>query len=511
MSSDPDVENRDRPLQVGEQVGDYVIKGLLGRGSFGVVYRALQPEIEKPVAIKVLAYRYSMDPSVLSRFIFEARAVNKIQHRNIIDIFTFGRLPDGRHYHVMELLIGQPLDEFLKQRGGKLPVEEAVPILRGIARALDAAHGAGIVHRDLKPANVFISRDDDGQVFPKLLDFGIAKLLHEQFPQSHQTATGAAVGTPDFMSPEQCRGPDVDHRSDIYAFGVLAFALMSGRLPFRGNSVVEAMMNHMTAPPPKFSEVATEVGPIFDGAFSRVLAKEPNKRPESTRTFVSELETAGREAGYTIQPSITLDPELRSDRHFELSEGTEDTYASGEPMAEAVSSGQQTRWMSLMLAFLSLVAVSGLVAAALQRRRMNPQVEPIHPVVTAESTDASVTETEEPPIETPVTTPVPQSTPDLQPSPTRPPVMTPPASKLVALNLKGQPVGARVYDQSGQYLGKIPMVLTVSESQEPLTLDVRASGHVMEQIEVVPDSDKTLELRLNILPADRDALEVPEW
>jgi serine/threonine-protein kinase len=208
----------DSPLVAGDMVGEYRITGELGRGSFGDVYASEHPLIGKMAAVKVLKRQFTSDPEVISRFISEARAVNKIRNRNIIDIFAFGTLPGGRQYFVMELLEGETLQEFLKTNR-VMAVEDALPILGSIARALDAAHEAGIAHRDLKPENVFLCFEKDGSCYPKLLDFGIAKLLADDFT-GHQTRTGAAMGTPLYMSPEQCRARDVDHRADIYAFGL---------------------------------------------------------------------------------------------------------------------------------------------------------------------------------------------------------------------------------------------------------------------------------------------------
>src|SRR5262245_13584788 len=163
-------------LEAGQKVGEYVVEEKIGEGGFGTVFRAVHPLIGKQVAIKVLARRFSSDPEMLSRFVAEARAVNQIRHRHIIDIFAFGQLEgnDGAPYDVLELLDGVPLDTHLDQVG-RMPLEEAVPVLRAIAKALDAAHAKGIAHRDLKPENIFLVREPDGTVFPKLLDFGIAK------------------------------------------------------------------------------------------------------------------------------------------------------------------------------------------------------------------------------------------------------------------------------------------------------------------------------------------------
>src|SRR5262245_37712705 len=163
---DEAVAAADAPLVPGQAVGEYRVEGKLGEGGFGTVYRAVHPLIGKAAAIKVLHKQYSSNPQMVSRFVAEARAVNQIKNRNIIDIFSFGAMEDGRQYYVMELLEGATMDAYVHKKG-RLSPEEAIPMLRGVARALDAAHAAGIAHRDLKPANVFLAFDDDGGVFPK--------------------------------------------------------------------------------------------------------------------------------------------------------------------------------------------------------------------------------------------------------------------------------------------------------------------------------------------------------
>jgi serine/threonine protein kinase len=164
-------------LSPGELIGEYQIDGKVGQGGFGIVYKAIHPLIGKQVAIKVLARRFSADPEMVSRFVAEARAVNQIRNRYIIDIFSFGQLDDGRHYYVMELIDGEALDAVI-ERSGHVELVDALPILRGIAKALDAAHAKGIAHRDLKPENVLLVRGEElggrEDVWPKLLDFGIA-------------------------------------------------------------------------------------------------------------------------------------------------------------------------------------------------------------------------------------------------------------------------------------------------------------------------------------------------
>jgi serine/threonine-protein kinase len=283
------VAGSDEDLPAGMMVGEYRIEKKLGEGGFGAVYRAVHHLIEKAVAIKVLNRMASADPAMVSRFTSEARVVNQIRHRNIVDIFAFGKLPDGRHYHVMELLDGLPLDEHLDARG-RLSFEDARPILRGVARALSAAHAAGVVHRDLKPANIFLVRDEDAGFVPKLIDFGIAKLSDDQ--ASHKTKTGAMMGTAYYMSPEQCRGKGVDARTDIYAFGVVVHVMLTGHKLFDGESVMDVVMKQITEPPGRMSAMCPAVPAALDEPVLRMLEKDPARRPATILEALSALEAA---------------------------------------------------------------------------------------------------------------------------------------------------------------------------------------------------------------------------
>ncbi len=301
----------DKELEIGTVVGEYKVEGKLGEGGFGAVYKAVHPLIGKEAAIKVLGRQFSSNPAMVSRFIAEARAVNQIRHRNIIDIFSFGQLPDGRQYYVMEYLSGQPFDQYLAENK-RLTLAQAQPILRGIARALDAAHGKGILHRDLKPENVFLVFDEDGNVEPKLLDFGLVKLLTETGSGSHKTKTGTPMGTPYYMSPEQCRGKDVDRRTDVYSFGAVLFEVITGEIPFTGESAMDVLVKHMTADPPKASERCPGLPPGIDAPLQKMLAKEPHDRPATVGEALDLLYRAAREAGALSDPNIALPrPALR--------------------------------------------------------------------------------------------------------------------------------------------------------------------------------------------------------
>lgn len=282
-----------RRLAPGYRVGEYVIEHVLGRGAFGTVYGGIQPTIEKRVAIKVLAGEMSTNPSIVSRFVSEARAVNRIRHQNIVDIFSFGELEDGRHYLVMEWLDGETLDTYLKKRG-RLSEGEAWTILMPVAAALDATHEVGITHRDLKPANIFVARHRDGSRIPKLLDFGIAKLLPKYGGLGHETRSGHAIGTPAYMSPEQCEGRNVDTAADIYAFGVMAFELLTGERPFKAATPLEIMVAHMKAEPPDPRRLQSD---ISDGAafgILTMLSKSPANRPKALVPAVRAMSDTGR-------------------------------------------------------------------------------------------------------------------------------------------------------------------------------------------------------------------------
>ncbi len=299
----------DRPLEPGTKVGEYQIERRLGAGTFGEVYAGEQPLIGKRVAVKLLHQKLSSDPEVVSRFIAEARAVNRIRNKNIIDIFSFGLFEERRHYFVMELLDGLTLSELL-EREGKLPLATALPILRGIAEGLDAAHEAGITHRDLKPDNVFLATEKGGGFFPKLLDFGVAKLGGEDL--AHKTATGIAIGTPRYMSPEQCRGKKVDHRSDIYALGVLTFEMLTGQAVFEGESSMDVLFKHTTEPAPAMSSVSPELSPELDAPVNAMLAKQPSARPQSAGQAIAALTARAQAIGAVASDGAPASPDVAS-------------------------------------------------------------------------------------------------------------------------------------------------------------------------------------------------------
>ena len=325
----------DAPLEPGTMIGEYRVDRKLGAGTFGDVYAGEQPVIGKRVAIKLLHRKFSSDAEVVSRFVAEARAVNRIRHRHIIDIFSFGMLGDSRHYFVMELLDGLTLGELLG-REHVLSLDVALPIFRGIASGLDAAHEAGITHRDLKPDNVFLAVEKDGSYFAKLLDFGVAKLAGEDV--AHRTATGIAIGTPRYMSPEQCRGKKIDHRADIYSLGALIHEVLTGKPLFDGDGAMDIFFKHTAEPPPPMSQVRPELPPELDAPVLAMLAKKPKERPDSAGAAVKELIDRARAAGQ----AATLPASSKSVRHVVTPPSDAETAPRLPPDAATVAIRQRT-------------------------------------------------------------------------------------------------------------------------------------------------------------------------
>jgi serine/threonine protein kinase len=277
---------------VGTSVGRYRILAELSAGGMGEVYRAQHEVLGKEVAIKVLRPELTGDPQQVTRFLNEAKAASAIQHPGIIRIDDFGISDDGRHFIVMEILEGETLGARIKKRG-KLDNEEATKLATGIAGALQAAHAKGIYHRDLKPENVFIVRDPDRGERPKILDFGIAKLTDV----TGQTQTGALIGTPLYMAPEQARSAaHVDHRADLYALGCILYEMVVGEPPFLAAGAGELIALHMFEAPTPPRERVPAIKPELQSVILRLLEKEPADRFQSAADVMSALAGASHAA-----------------------------------------------------------------------------------------------------------------------------------------------------------------------------------------------------------------------
>ena len=275
--------------------GKYEIGRLIGRGGMGSVWEGHHTSLGTRVAIKFIDQEHAASHEVQSRFATEARAAATIQSKHAIQIFDHGVTGDGRPYIVMELLSGEALDKRIA-RLGRMSLQDTARILGQVVRARQRAHDAGIIHRDLKPENIFLVRspDDDDEI-AKVLDFGIAKIRAppDGVGISNSTKTGVILGTPYYMSPEQARGlRSIDHRSDLWSLGVIAYKCVTGVLPFDGESVGDLLVKICTAPPPVPSRIVPGLPSAFDAWFARVLEREPSMRFSSASELGEELASA---------------------------------------------------------------------------------------------------------------------------------------------------------------------------------------------------------------------------
>jgi serine/threonine protein kinase len=266
--------------------GRYQVSKLLGKGGMGNVYLAEDTRLQRRCALKVLHPGLTADRTHVERFLREARTIAQLEHPNIVDIYSYGEEPSGVVWFAMELLLGEDLDARVRARVARpFTTHECCAWGIQIARAMAVVHDAGLIHRDLKTSNIFLAQRRNDEEIIKLLDFGIAR------PEegSELTETGVALGTPNYMSPEQVRNKTVDRRSDVYSFGVLLFKLLTNRLPFSGEPIQVAMA-HCTEPAPVPSVIAPAAGisPELDALVLRTMAKAPSERHQSMR----ELEDA---------------------------------------------------------------------------------------------------------------------------------------------------------------------------------------------------------------------------
>jgi len=299
---------------LGTVVGNYRIVGQVAVGGMGTVFRAEHTLIGRVVAVKVLNPEMSANRDVVNRFFNEAKATTTINHPGIVEVFDFGFLPSGNAYLVMELLTGETLAQRMRARG-RFAEGEAAMLMRGVCTALAAAHAKGIVHRDLKPDNIFLVPDLESPLGErtKILDFGIAKLTDVGLAGS-ATRTGAVLGTPTYMSPEQCRGTgNVDHRADLYSIGCILYELVSGRPPFVNHGAGELIGSHLFVEPEPVSRHA-QVSPELERLIMSLLAKQPEQRVQTALDLAQELVHVAQLQGWVAVAST--DPNLRASMQY---------------------------------------------------------------------------------------------------------------------------------------------------------------------------------------------------
>ncbi len=373
---------------IGANAGNYRILSKISDGGMGAVYRAEHVLIGRPVAIKVLLPELTANREIVNRFFNEAKATTAIKHPGIVEVFDFGYLENGLAYIVMELLEGMTLAQRARTLG-TMNEGEAAALLRSVCGALAAAHDKGIVHRDLKPDNIFLIPDlETGGERPKLLDFGIAKLT-DLGNASAATKTGAVMGTPTYMSPEQCRGSgDVDHRADLYSLGCIYYQLLTGRPPFATQSAGEVIGMHLYMQPDPPSRHHPGISPDTEALVMALLAKDPAQRPQTARDLASILQQLAHAHGW-ISASSPLRPN-----------DTPTVAAKVSPAPTASPMSRRRQWaraaaksrVGLGVA-IGLVGVAAIVAIALgvsggstQSTTATPAASPI--TTTSAGTDA---------------------------------------------------------------------------------------------------------------------------
>ena len=533
---------------LGERVGNYVIKQLLGEGGMGQVFLAEHPQIGKRVALKVLHAELASNQEITTRFFHEAKAVNDIAHPNIVDILDFGRAPTSQGdvvYLVMELLIGSTLTSAIEQ--GPLDPQRTTRIALEVADALAASHGKGIVHRDLKPDNIMlVTRGREEYV--KLLDFGIAKVTNTG--ASTKTRTGMVMGTPTYMSPEQCEGRGaVDHRTDIYALGIVLYEMLTGRVPFTGSGYGEILVKQMTEAPAPLSALRPGIPPHLELLVQKALQKRPEERFASMQEMAMALahpeqyvEARGGLRGFLPTSPIASAPPSAATVVLSAT-GTTPPH----PTTLSQSAGQMAPVTPSMLtaqpampvrrskaplvamgavaaaAIAAVIAIVGLRGGAKDDTSTVAAAEPetaeatphqATPPATTTPPTAATPEPTPPTANTPEPTPPTATTPEptpptaTTPGPTTPATAerpaTPPAPATVKLTIGSKPTGASVY-VAGESKPRCetPCDIEAPRGDRRETITVKLSGFSDVKRRVRLNADQALDLELPKKSASR--------
>ena len=465
---------------IGKQVGNYLIKAKLGEGGMGTVYLGEHPGIGKRVAVKVLLEELASKEDIVTRFFNEAKAVNDIGHQNIVDVLDFGKMKSDVGvdivYFIMEYLDGESLASRIRSAG--LLFDETTHIIRQCCDGLAASHAKGVVHRDLKPENIYLTRRGSDKNFTKILDFGIAKLTGDGGTSSHKTRTGLVIGTPTYMSPEQCEGRGlIDSRSDVYSLGVVLYELLTGRVPFPGEGFGEILVAHLTKEPELPSTLNPAIPPELDAIVMHAIQKDRARRFQTMEEFGAALaDAAGHMASYQSgAPAYTT---------------------SGAPAASGATNTAQTRvgpaTASMGARPTTLSGAAAEVGGAVGHRSRASLFAAVGAVIVAAAgLTFFATSKKQPP------TVIGSHVPDTVVAPVAP--VAAPKDEPVKLTLTSDPTDVEVF-RAGASLGKTPLTISVKKGEPSIAIELRKPGFVTQQKVLDTTSSKEMSYALSAAP-----------
>jgi eukaryotic-like serine/threonine-protein kinase len=437
--------------------GRFTILSRIGVGGMGTVYLAEQGSVGRKIAIKILKSTLHRDADTVTRFHREAKATSLLQHPNTVTMFDFGQTKDGLLYLAMELLEGELLTALL-EREGALAAPRALSIARQILGSLGEAHEQGIIHRDLKPDNIYLTRLSDQQEHVKVLDFGIAKVFHtEMRMDALETQAGIVFGTPRYMSPEQAQSKPLDGRSDLYTVGVLLYQMLTGHAPFEDDDAVVVMARHIKTRPPRPSDLRPDlyVPDVVEKVILRALEKDADKRPQTAREFVSELDACAAEAA-----------------------------RSTGPVPRPASHRSRRSRAPLLAAGLAACLGGGLALLAMLHRTTSTPAQELAPEVIDPGTDPLA---------------------GLDPTALAQQAAAP---HFARIRIDSDPPDAEV-QRAGVVLGTTPLESMEPVGDSPILFTINRPGYQEAIREIVPSSDQSVRVELEAVPAHTPARPAP--